>query len=324
MNEATDNNSTRYRIGAVARLTGISPDTLRIWERRYTAVSPQRSPRGGRLYSAGDVGRLRLLKQLLDVGDAIGEIAGLDSGALRQRLEMACRLPSQIASVPTSSCRVVVVGESLASVLEEAGDTLTWVTLVAAYRDIAGFEARGGNEGADVLVVEQTTLHVDSAMRVVDWLGRAKAAHAVVVYRYASREALAQLPASTCSAICAPVDPPSLQAHCLAMLHPGRKVSAPATAESSGVVRPAPPRRYDDEALAQLASLSSTVKCECPRHLVELITSLSAFERYSTECESRNPRDAALHGYLHATTSQARHLIEAALDQLLDMENITI
>lgn len=35
MSEQGMSESTRYRIGAVARLTGISPDTLRIWERRY-------------------------------------------------------------------------------------------------------------------------------------------------------------------------------------------------------------------------------------------------------------------------------------------------
>jgi len=81
MNEPSGNTSTRYRIGAVARLTGITPDTLRIWERRYAAVSPQRSPQGGRLYSAGDLERLRLMKQLVDAGDAIGEVAGLETGA---------------------------------------------------------------------------------------------------------------------------------------------------------------------------------------------------------------------------------------------------
>jgi hypothetical protein len=37
MNESIENGPTRYRIGAVARLTGISPDALRIWERRYAA-----------------------------------------------------------------------------------------------------------------------------------------------------------------------------------------------------------------------------------------------------------------------------------------------
>jgi DNA-binding transcriptional MerR regulator len=324
MIDPTDVTSTRYRIGAVAKLTGIAPDTLRIWERRYAAVTPQRSPRGGRLYSAGDLGRLRMMKLLVDAGDAIGEIAGLDTETLRDRLAQTRHASPDTGPTPLSSCRLTLVGESLASILEVPGGTLTGITLVAAYRDTADFEARASDDEADVLVIEQATLHADSAARLVDWLVRAKATRAVVIYRYASREALAQLPASRCSALSAPVDPRTLQAHCLAMWHTGQPVSTPAAAGSAGFIRAAPPRRYDDAALAQLASLSSTVKCECPRHLAELITSLSAFERYSVECENRSSRDAALHTYLHASASHARQLIEEALDHVIEMENIKI
>jgi DNA-binding transcriptional MerR regulator len=323
MAEQSANESTRYRIGAVARLTGISPDALRIWERRYAAVSPQRSPRGGRLYSARDVARLRLMKELVDAGDAIGEVANLDIEALQARAAEAKRVPSPLPSpADAAPCRLLLVGNSLATAVTATRETLTRITPVATYRDIAEFEARGGDAEADVLVIEQATLHADSASRVVEWLARAKAAHAVIVYRYASADALLRLPASKCSALHAPIDPRTLQAHCLSMTHPTQAVAVPAA--SSVITQPAPPRRYDDETLAQLATLSSTVKCECPRHLAELIASLSAFERYSTECESRNPRDAALHAFLYATTAHARHLIEGALDQLIEMEDIKL
>jgi len=324
MNESIENSPTRYRIGAVARLTGISPDALRIWERRYAAVSPQRSPRGGRLYSAGDMERLRLMKQLVDAGDAIGEVAGLDTGTLAERLKAARRLTPRTTPTQWSPCLVAVVGEALADTLRVAGDTPAGIALVASYRDVTDYRVCGSDTEADVLVIEQATLHGDIAARMVDWLIRAKAAHAVVVYRYASRETLAQLPASTCSALCAPVDPRTLQTHCLAMWHAAQSAPEAASPESAGFNLPAPSRRYDEEVLATLASLSSAVKCECPRHLAELITSLSAFERYSMECESRSPRDAALHAYLHTATSHARHMIEEALGHVIEMENIKI
>jgi len=136
MTEQANDAPTHYRIGAVSRMTGISADALRIWERRYAAVSPQRSPGGGRLYSPQDLARLRLIQQL--------------------------------------------------------------------------------------------------------------------------------------------------------------------------------------------AALFSAVKCECPKHLAELIASLSGFERYGAECESRSPRDAALHASLHATASQARHMIEGALDHVIEIEDIKL
>lgn len=75
----------RYPIRAVSKLTGISVDTLRAWERRYAVVEPERDERG-RLYSEPDVERLRLLRQLVEQGHAIGRVAALTSDELRALL----------------------------------------------------------------------------------------------------------------------------------------------------------------------------------------------------------------------------------------------
>lgn len=66
----------------VTRLTGLSADLIRAWERRYGVVSPTRGPRGARLYSADDVAQLRLLRRAVASGRAIGDIARLSRGAL--------------------------------------------------------------------------------------------------------------------------------------------------------------------------------------------------------------------------------------------------
>ena len=70
-----------YPIRAVSRLTGISVDLLRVWERRYRAVEPARSGRG-RVYSDADVCRLGKLRRLVDSGYSIGHIAGLSDAEL--------------------------------------------------------------------------------------------------------------------------------------------------------------------------------------------------------------------------------------------------
>jgi DNA-binding transcriptional MerR regulator/methylmalonyl-CoA mutase cobalamin-binding subunit len=75
----------RYPIRAVSKLTGISVDTLRAWERRYAVVEPERDERG-RLYSEADVERLKLLRQLVEQGHAIGRVAALTSEELRALL----------------------------------------------------------------------------------------------------------------------------------------------------------------------------------------------------------------------------------------------
>ncbi len=75
-----------HRIGAVADATGLTTHTIRVWERRYRAVEPLRTAGGTRLYSAEQVERLRLLKQLTDLGHGIGAIASLPKDRLLQLL----------------------------------------------------------------------------------------------------------------------------------------------------------------------------------------------------------------------------------------------
>jgi DNA-binding transcriptional MerR regulator len=71
-----------YRIGAVSRITGISIDTLRAWERRYGAVVPERGDRR-RDYSRAEVDRLILLRRVVEGGHSIGSVARLSGEELK-------------------------------------------------------------------------------------------------------------------------------------------------------------------------------------------------------------------------------------------------
>lgn len=61
-------------ITAVERDTGISKETLRVWERRYGFPAPRRDASGERLFPPDQVQRLRLIKRLLDAGHRPGRI----------------------------------------------------------------------------------------------------------------------------------------------------------------------------------------------------------------------------------------------------------
>jgi DNA-binding transcriptional MerR regulator len=56
------------RIGEISQRTGVSPDLLRAWERRYGLLRPRRSDGGTRLYSATDETRVRLMQRYLADG----------------------------------------------------------------------------------------------------------------------------------------------------------------------------------------------------------------------------------------------------------------
>jgi MerR family transcriptional regulator, light-induced transcriptional regulator len=75
-----------YPIRVVSRLTGISIDTLRAWERRYGAVVPERGARG-RIYRDAHVARLKRLDALVRRGHPIGTIARLEDGELARLVE---------------------------------------------------------------------------------------------------------------------------------------------------------------------------------------------------------------------------------------------
>jgi DNA-binding transcriptional MerR regulator/methylmalonyl-CoA mutase cobalamin-binding subunit len=61
-------------IAAVERDTGLSKDTLRVWERRYGFPNPGRDALGERAYSVADVEKLRIVKRLLDAGHRPGRV----------------------------------------------------------------------------------------------------------------------------------------------------------------------------------------------------------------------------------------------------------
>jgi DNA-binding transcriptional MerR regulator len=65
------------RIGELARRTGISPELLRAWERRYGLLRPARSQGGFRLYTAADEARIRRMRDHLARGVAAAEAARL-------------------------------------------------------------------------------------------------------------------------------------------------------------------------------------------------------------------------------------------------------
>ncbi len=71
-----------HPISVVAERTGLSPDVLRVWERRYAVVTPERDEAGRRLYSDADIERLRLLSQATSSGRSIGQLLELDAAEL--------------------------------------------------------------------------------------------------------------------------------------------------------------------------------------------------------------------------------------------------
>ncbi len=116
----------RHRSGAVARMLRMSVATLRVSERRCGVTQPVLSATGQRLYSADDVRRLALLKQLTDMGHAIGSLARLDMQQLQQVASTHASVlaahhtgdPALDNPPPERPWRVAVIGATLTARLQ--------------------------------------------------------------------------------------------------------------------------------------------------------------------------------------------------------------
>ncbi len=314
-----------YKIGAVSKMTGIPAETLRIWERRYRVVEPDRTPAGGRLYSQRDISRLALIKRLVDAGDTISSVAALTLEELDSRAAGTRQAQSTLRMrTQGRRCRVVVLGESLAIQMKSAQTQLQQLSIAGYFGSDKDHASEVRSLEPDVLLLEMSTLHEGSGKQITDWLQATGAVHVILVYRFGNTAALAHLPASKCTILRAPVDPQMIQDQCQALF--ATSISATEEELDMSAISTAMviPRKYDDETLARVALHSAAIKCECPRHLSELVASLVAFEQYSSECESQSPEDAALHAYLYNTTSRAREMIENALARVIKTEKIEI
>jgi DNA-binding transcriptional MerR regulator len=318
----------RYGIGAVAKLTGLSDHTIRVWERRYQAVIAGRAANGRREYTAANVEKLGLLKRLTDAGVSISRIAADGIDELRQRAASMSVLSQAPA---TGTISAAVLGEYLASRLGTGDQDLAPLELVVVDTDRDRFAADLHRHTPDVVVIETPILNREAIEQLESLVRRCGARGGVLVFSFANSRDVEHARQAGFVVLRAPVDVEELRAAAVRSLAaPSLTTPANAAAEAGDTdadwrfTGQVAPRRFTQQQLARLANASTAIDCECPQHLAELVRDLSAFEVYSAQCANRDDEDAALHSYLHQTTAQARALIEVALEKVVKAEGIQV
>jgi DNA-binding transcriptional MerR regulator len=305
-----------YRSGAVAKLTGIPVETLRVWERRYHIVGPQQSAKGQRLYSPAEVTRLTVIKKLVDSGYAIGSIAALDIEALKLMLQEAIAAMPRAAGFNAKHAmgaplRLAVVGEAISLQLER--HRLPALQVVASSPNAAVAQKALQQVKADALLIELPTLQRETPQLIRALAQQLGAQQVVVVYGFGPKPIEQELSGLGYRLMRSPLDLDQLEA--LLGLPPA------AGRAQMGTVAP---RRFDNKTLVEITMASVALHCECPHHLADLLMRLGNFETYSAECESRSPADAELHHYLSEITGSARALLETALARVAEAEGLAL
>jgi len=307
-----------YRIATVSKITGIPVPTIRVWEARHAAVQPTRTEGNVRLYKRADIERLRLIKAAVDAGQAIGTLASLSDRQIKARFN---DVSAGVAKAREGACKVLVFGLALTAMLKTSWKQRSDVRLIASQPSLpdqtdADFQTPAS---ADAVIIDAPVISTSLPAVVRRLRAAQKLPVVIVVYGFANRQMLARLDAANIIALAAPTDPAQLARICQLGL---AVEPVPPTAFSQMLMHPAPARRYSDDFLFQLSQMPSKVQCECPNHLADLLIKLTAFERYSLECESTNVKDAAMHAMMYSASGHCREFLEEVLRRLMVHEGI--
>lgn len=315
----TSEEKQAYRIGAVSKLTGISPDTLRVWERRYQVVEPTRTEKGGRLYSREEVSRLVKIKALVDQGHAISTLVSLTDEQLHERLSDATGL-AEVAGEPNQQ-HVCVVGQAMGIRIFYANKP-SHIEVDETFETIGSFIDSGIE--CDGLIVEMSVIEADVISLLDDPRLQSKVKRIVVIYAFGQTKLVRQLGRMGVDVLKAPVSNELIWK----VLSHSRQLPQSTSVEDitidGAAIETVPARIFTTEQMALCVNLESKLQCECPHHMSQMIETMVAFERYSASCENQTSADAALHGYLHVMTAKARHIMENALQTLLEAEDIDL
>lgn len=205
----------------------------------------------------------------------------------------------------------------------------------------------------DVVVLDRGRLPVDPTATLQRLRKHIPARTVITTYSFAQgRDIEALRRAGSDVVLQGPLSVRTLRTHLLSLLIERRLHGAALPAGSAAAARlaaperaaPAPPRqrastpppgpsvedgpvlppRFSRNTLLALRDLASSIQCECPNHLSELVERLVAFESYTKDCENRDDADAEIHRALWFATARARRILEDALEKLMAHEKITV
>ena len=306
----------QYSIGAVAKLTGLTVHNLRVWEKRHSAVETDRSQSGRRIYSESALQRLKLLKHCVDNGFTIGNIANLSNSEL-QELVKEVRSADRVQQ-RTPMLTAWAAGSEAIRVLDKLDDLPIELSHVERFTNTEQLSSAYNGGKTDLLIIEQASLSAEETQRLAKLIKKINALYTVLFYRYSRQQDISYLKSLGVQTLKSPVDQAAAQELIVSL------VEAPQGEPLLTPVKQVPPRTFSDHALHKAASMTSSIDCECPQHLSELIKSLVGFESYSADCEMKDKSSSDLHHHIYLRTAQARAILEDLLRTVLHQEGIDL
>lgn len=279
-----------YKIGAVSKRTGITPECLRAWERRYGLVPAQRAGRT-RFYSAEQVEWLLAIKALLDQGHPISQVIRFDDEEIERRLR-AAGASAQPSRQAVPAVRAGVVGAELIEALRDAHDSGATALDAAEWADIDELAADEEPPGdLDCVLLHLPSLDIQRLDAVRDVY---PSAPLVVAYSHARADDAERFKAIGCALLKWP--------------SPWQDVECAIDEMLRGPL-------YNPRQLMTIGENAARACCECPRVLVGFIRDLDNHAEHSRRCDGDRDDDHAL---VEEGLQNARAQLERSLRPLVE------
>ena len=290
--------SDLYKIGTVAKRTGISPERLRAWERRY-GLEPAERAGQTRFYSAEQLDQLTAIKGLLDQGHPISQVIGLDATELKRRLHPARLQPQLQPRLQAQSGRIGLVGSQLIHALRTADDPelkpiVEWASLAELEADQEALPR------LDVVVVYLPSLDPQCIELLEEMYPTVRIG---VVFRHATAADLEQLRESGCALLRWPASWEAVE----------KLVAASLSLLPAGAAA----RLYDDDELCHIRLMASRAACECCGSLAALVGELNDFASHARRCDGDED-----HALIEEDLHTARAQLEQSLQNLVEKHGL--
>jgi hypothetical protein len=303
-----------YGIGPVARITGIRAETLRAWGRRYGLGASQKSASGHRIYTQTDLEHLQIIGRLVGQGFRIGEIAAMERKTLQAMIEQHDGVNA--ITVPVRP-RALFLGEDLCRWLDSHPGCIAGVDSQLLRRPLAACALDDIAALEDIDLVIASCAAVDSAATdsLLKLLAASGARASLLLYQFSPERSLKLLAErdTTCARL--PLKTATFAGQMKLLLG---KLDINRGAGDTGELAATKARVFKASELIKIQARESALACGCSRHLAEIIQLLDGFEDYSASCSVDNWSDAATHSCVYAYTTQARWLMEKALQAVLE------
>lgn len=292
-----------YRIGTAAKLTGLSVERLRAWERRFDLVPAHRSGKI-RFYSREQIERLSKIRGLIDSGHSVSSIIDLDDDQLDNRLQAKTTAKGPQKN-RLAEPRVALIGPNLLLAEQKIG---SWdgVEVIGRWSNISALEAEAPNlANADAVVVQSGALSEGLLDSLAD---NFEPESLVLLYQFGLPALKRRAASAGYQTLQWPADWPAIND------------AVNTCFNARALSREHQARHFSDEELIAIAS-GSTSETEIPNHLVDLVMSLNGLVEFTAECQRGDTSDDDASLAMSARhASQARALLEQALEVWVEQD----